>query len=164
MLLKHNKKGFSLVELLVVITIIAILSVTAYVALGGQTLKAKNSRRQQDLGAIQSALEIYYIENNNQYPTILSDLSAKYMPKLAKDPSTDSDYKYKRHTNKKKYQLGATLEDEDLANGVKAYVIGNTDAVTNLIDDGANADGTAGACTVDWDAAGGDQTCIPYSL
>ena len=63
--LKNSRKsGFSLVELLVVITIIAILSVTAYVALGGQTEKARNSRRMQDLTTIQSALEIYYIDNN----------------------------------------------------------------------------------------------------
>ena len=95
-------KGFSLVELLVVITIIAVLSVVAYTAVGGQTGKARNSRRQQDVSTIQSALEIFYIENNNRYPSQLDDGAAgstddlvpKYMPKMALDPATDAKYDY----------------------------------------------------------------------
>ncbi len=116
-------KGFTLVELLVVIAIIAILSVTAYVALGGQTGKARDSRRQSDLSAIQNALEIYFISNNSKYPVLLSDLKPKQMPKLPTDPSTDSDYVYAKKN--KTYQLGATLEGDD--GTYTAYVIGNSD-------------------------------------
>ena len=72
MFTKNLKKGFSLVELLVVITIIAILSVVAYTAVGGQTIKARNSKRMEDLTAIQQALEIYAIANNNKYPDSLN--------------------------------------------------------------------------------------------
>lgn len=169
---KISKKGFSLVELLVVITIIAVLSVVAYSAVGGQTGKARNSRRQQDLSTIQSALEIFYIENNNKYPSQLDDGAAgstddlvpKYMPKMALDPSTDDLYKYKvQLPAKKEYQLGATLEDEELTNDlrVKGYVIGNSDA--NLITDGTETDG-AGGCTVDGLSAGSDELCVPYLL
>ena len=140
------KKGFTLVELLVVITIIAILSVAAYVAVGGQTMKAKNSRRIQDISTIQSALEIYYVEKGS-YPDAVSvpsvhanfktydtsQLGAKYISKQPLDPwSTDTasiPYAYNVNGTKKQYQLAATLEDET-AN--KAYVVGNG---TDLIED-----------------------------
>ena len=69
-----KNSGFTLVELLVVISIIAILSVTAFVALGGQTGKARDSRRQADLAAIQSALEIHALNNLSQYPGTLADI------------------------------------------------------------------------------------------
>ena len=164
MLTKNIKKGFSLVELLVVITISAILSVTAYVALSGQTEKARNSRRQQDLSTIQSALEIYYIEMGSKYPSLLTDLTPKYMPKQSTDPasteSTTIKYEY-IHNSNKKYQLGATLEDDSATYFVKAYVIGNSDS--DLITGVKANDGTT-ACTVDSDAPGGDKTCIPYKL
>jgi len=158
---KSNKKGFSLVELLVVITIIAILSVTAYVALGGQTIKAKNSRRQQDLSTIQSALEIYYIENNNKYPDSLANLKPNYMPKIPTDPSaTSTSYKYE-HSSNKEYQLAATLETEVSPNYAKAYVIGNGDKLITGVEPI-----NGGACTTPADKklVDGIATCVPYKL
>lgn len=129
-----NRKGFSLVELLVVITIIAILSVVAYTAVGGQTTKAKDSRRMQDLTTIQTALEIFFADKG-EYPTKLdngtndqtgsaTDLVPKYMPKMALDPVTLKEYTYKTNTTRKKYQLAATLEKED--DKYEAYVVGNS--------------------------------------
>jgi prepilin-type N-terminal cleavage/methylation domain-containing protein len=159
-------KGFSLVELLVVITIIAILSVVAYTAVGGQTGKARNSRRQQDLSTIQSALEIFYIENMNKYPDelddgaagSLNDLVPKYMPKMALDPATDAEYDYEVTGNNKKYQLGASLEDEETPNGYTAYIIGNSE--TDMID-GVESDDMVTPCN---DIADGSETCVPYAL
>jgi prepilin-type N-terminal cleavage/methylation domain-containing protein len=125
---RTHKKGFSLVELLVVITIMAILSVVAYVALGGQTAKARNSRRMQDLGTIQSALEIYFVNNNNRYPAALSNLvTAELMTSVPTDPSgTDVapiSYAYAKSATSKKFQLAATLEEGE---SFKAYVVGNS--------------------------------------
>ncbi len=173
---KLNKKGFSLVELLVVITIIAILSVTAYVALGGQTTKAKNSRRSQDLSAIQSAVEIYFAENG-KYPDQLddgntsapeNDLVPKYMPKMAVDPNGDN-YLYGVTSTKKKYQLAATIENND--DTFKALVIGNSE--TDLIgiggapayptQAGVTYNGTAFvACAANTPVADGGS-CVPYN-
>lgn len=170
--------GFSLVELLVVITIIAILSVVAYTALGGQTEKARNARRQSDLSTIQSALEIYFIEHNNKYPSELDDgslvstdidLVPKYMPKMALDPTTGQKYDYKTNGTFKKYQLAATLEDDSLVSelGVKAYVVGNS--TTNIMSGlgliPANLP-TETSCTVNGlDPTNGyDEDCIPYKL
>jgi len=157
MIRKNNKKGFSLVELLVVITIIAILSVVAYTALGGQTAKARNSKRAQDLGTVQSTLEIYFIENANKYPDNLSDLVPKYMPKIPTDPSSATqEYSYAHDSSFKKYQLGATQETEDTPSFVKAYVIGNGDS---LLTNSVKYDHSA-TCT----ATDQSPTCIPYFL
>lgn len=151
--LNRKAKGFTLVELLVVIAIIAILSVTAYVALGGQTEKARNSKRQQDLAAVQNALEIFFVENNSHYPSQLDDgdpnssaddLVPDYMPKMIKDPAstdvTPLPYEYNTGGNDRKYQLGAVLVDED--GNYTAYVVGNGDdliAATDGTDCGATS-------------------------
>jgi len=158
--LTNKKKGFTLVELLVVIAIIAILSVTAYVAMGGQTGKARNSRRQQDLGAIQNALEIYFVEKNSFYPDNLSDLvTGKYMPKLPADPITKADYAYEHSTTKKTYQLGATLEDLSETTPYTAYVIGNNDTPILTGIDVPDTAGCSGGSPVD-----GSTTCVPMDI
>lgn len=158
------KRGFTLVELLVVMAIIAILSVTAYVALGGQTAKARNSRRQQDVSAVQSALEIYFVENFSKYPTALHDdgngatgpeLEPKYMPKLPTDPVPGHEYTYEVDSvTKKTYQLATTFEQDD--GTLKAYVTGNS--TTPLIKNGFDASCVAKVC----DVVDGSTTCLPY--
>lgn len=62
-----NKKGFTLIELLVVIAIIGLLSTLAVVALGSARQKARDSKRLSDLKQVQTALELYYTDNNS-YP------------------------------------------------------------------------------------------------
>lgn len=133
---KLFKKGFSLVELLVVITIIAILSVVAYTAVGGQTANARNAKRQEALAAIQSALEIYFIENNSRYPDALADLQPTYMPELPSDP-IGGNYGYAvSNPGKKNYIIATTLENQD--GTYQTYTVGNGGTVTlgGVEDDG----------------------------
>lgn len=174
------KKGFSLVELLVVITIIAILSVVAYTAVGGQTVKARDSKRKQDLNTIQSAMELFFIDKN-RYPDETAnvytvnntaksyqiidetDVPKKFLSQVPIDPrkaddddgdpvNQDLPYSYKYDSVNKAYQLAATFEDE---NGqMTAYVVGNSD--TDLIG-GVTAAG-ADCPTV----TNGSTTCFPY--
>lgn len=91
--IKNLKKGFSLVELLVVITIIAILSVVAYTALGGQTAKARDSRRMQDIATIQSALEIYFV-SNNRFPAPIAyvDTTVEWGYNAAVEPTLSNTF------------------------------------------------------------------------
>lgn len=157
--LNKGIKGFTLVELLVVIAIIAILSVTAYVALGGQTGKARNSRRQQDVGAIQNALEVYFVENFSKYPDNLTDLTPDYMPNLPVDPITKVTYAYNHTGTFKKYQLGATLEDLTDTEPYTAYVIGNNDGDILTGVDVPDTAGCGGANPAD-----GDTNCVPMDI
>lgn len=62
-----NKKGFTLIELIVVIAIIGLLSTLAVVALGSARTKARDSKRLADLKQLQTALELYYTDQN-AYP------------------------------------------------------------------------------------------------
>ena len=63
-----NKKGFTLIELLVVISIIGLLSTLAVIALGNAREKSRDARRVSDIKQIQTAMELYY-NDQNQYPT-----------------------------------------------------------------------------------------------
>ena len=56
------KQGFTLVELLIVITIIAILTIIGIVNYSSFNRSARDSKRQSDLKIIQSALEAYHAD------------------------------------------------------------------------------------------------------
>ena len=69
-----NKKGFTLFELLVSISIIAILTVIAMVSYSSAQKKARDAKRIQDVDAVGKALESYY-SDENEYPADQSSLS-----------------------------------------------------------------------------------------
>ncbi len=66
---KNNKLWFTLVELLVVITILAIISVVAYQNFGWAVDKAVWGRKISDISTIETALQQYKSENNYYPPT-----------------------------------------------------------------------------------------------
>lgn len=61
------RKGFTLIELLVVIAIIGLLSTLAVVALNSARQKARDSKRVSDVKQVQTALELYF-NDQNAYP------------------------------------------------------------------------------------------------
>lgn len=65
--MQKNEKGFTLIELLVVIAIIGLLSTLAVVALNSARQKSRDSKRVADIKQIQTALELYFADNNG-YP------------------------------------------------------------------------------------------------
>lgn len=65
--MKIKRQGFTLIELLVVIAIIGLLSTLAVVALGNARTKARDAKRMSDLKQLQTALELYYTDQN-AYP------------------------------------------------------------------------------------------------
>ncbi len=64
-----KQKGFTLVELLIVIIIIGILATLVIVTFSGVQAKARDSKRQTDIGALDSHVEAFYAEHG-WYPTL----------------------------------------------------------------------------------------------
>jgi len=61
--------GFTLVELMIVLVIVAILSAVAVPIYTSQVMKAKMSEADAALGTIRTELRVYYGENGD-YPTV----------------------------------------------------------------------------------------------
>ena len=63
------KKGFTLIELLVVVAIMGLLAALAVVALNNARARARDARRVSDVKQLQTALELYYLDQN-EYPDL----------------------------------------------------------------------------------------------
>jgi prepilin-type N-terminal cleavage/methylation domain-containing protein len=85
MLKKSRAHGFTLVELMIVVAILAILVAIAIPRFGRLIAKSHESTTKGNLGSIRAALSVYYGENDGIYPADdLTSLAfnAKYLPEL----------------------------------------------------------------------------------
>ncbi len=82
-----SKAGFTLVELLVVISIIGVLSSIAVVSLNDARTKARDALRKGDMAQMRTALNLYY-DDNIKYPICGSwDEGAEDLGATAQDGS-----------------------------------------------------------------------------
>lgn len=63
----QTKKGFSLIEILVAVTIISLISTTAFISYEQFQKKSRDAKRKSDLLELKVALEMYKT-NNGSYP------------------------------------------------------------------------------------------------
>jgi type IV pilus assembly protein PilA len=70
----NNKKGFTLIELMIVVAIIGILAAIAIPNFMNYQCKAKQSEAKSNLGAIRTAQEVYFAEKG-YYAASIGDLA-----------------------------------------------------------------------------------------
>jgi general secretion pathway protein G len=114
-----RRAGFTLFELLVSISIIAILTALATISFSNAQKKARDTKRIQDVDAVKKALEMYYSNNNYSYPTTedgLEDLTSDpvYLEKVPTDPK-GGDYAY-TYVGGDTFCFCAEMEDENKGN------------------------------------------------
>ncbi len=79
MILNYPGKGFTLVEILIVIAIIAILASTVLARLGSARLDGQDSRIKQQITAVKSQAEIIFGANNS-FLSVCPDTVALWSP------------------------------------------------------------------------------------
>lgn len=89
-----KRKGFMLLELIIVVAIIGILAAVAIPNLVGMTDEAKVAKIQSDLSTIGTAMEVYHVKRGGTYPADLSTLAGDngYLKKVPEPPTGAGTY------------------------------------------------------------------------
>ena len=86
----RTEKGYTLIELIVVMLIIAMLASLAVPRYFSSVQKSRDTVLKEDLSLMRSALDKYY-GDNDRYPAALDELvSRKYLRNIPPDPVTES--------------------------------------------------------------------------
>lgn len=88
-----RQKGFTLLELLVVISLIGILVSVGSVSYTTAQKKSRDSRRKADMKAVQSGFEQFYADNT-RYPQTSGEAGGAMVGGLPSDPKNSGSYVY----------------------------------------------------------------------
>lgn len=135
---KNQERGFTLIEIMIVVAIIAVMAATVGAKLFGNVTKAKQTKVQSDIQAISAQLSIYRLDNNN-FPSTDQGLEAlvakptgepaprnwkQLLDKVPKDPwgreylylSPGEHGEFDLYTLGRDGQSGGDEEDADIGN------------------------------------------------
>jgi general secretion pathway protein G len=89
-----NERGFTLIELVVVLSILCMLTTFAIPHYTEYIERSKEKKCMVDTSVIENAVNMYAADHDNNLPNDLNTLvTSKYLKKLNKDPwSKDYDY------------------------------------------------------------------------
>ena len=119
----YHQRGFSLIELMIVVALIGILAAIAIPNFLTYQARAKQSEAKMNLAAIHTAEVIYFAEKNAYGDTF---------DKIGFSVTTGSSprYQYRLGTDETGADLGGCTEPEkatEFATGFKAFAVGNID-------------------------------------
>ncbi len=141
-----KNKGFTILEILVVLAVLAILIGIAIPRIKGMQDQANISKVRSELKTIQTAIESYYINKNNTYPDSAPDITKRILgedaipqilPGVLYDPfaAAETEYGYVKDIDGKHYVIYSVGLDGiegaiNIQNGV--CNLKNADAVDNI--------------------------------
>ncbi|MBT6068911.1 type II secretion system protein [Candidatus Peregrinibacteria bacterium] len=135
--MKNTRKAFSLIELLIVITIIGILVVAFLPSITSGPSRARDVQRISDIADASLALEMYF-QDTGVYPDAVSDLLPASLESyfdsndLPADPSTGTVYHYETCDTKQGYIVAAKMENNKSTDN---YHQGTYSDTMGMIDD-----------------------------
>jgi prepilin-type N-terminal cleavage/methylation domain-containing protein len=125
----YMKRGFTLIEILIVVAIIAILASVVLVGLGPTQQAGRDARRLSDLRSVQNALELFY-SKCGFYPGTAAPTCTAGAPggdwtslstaikgatigvsSIPSDPSSDRTYAYGYNSGNSQYVIATALEN-----------------------------------------------------
>ncbi|MFH1522227.1 MAG: prepilin-type N-terminal cleavage/methylation domain-containing protein [Patescibacteria group bacterium] len=123
-----NKKGFSLTELMVAVSIIGSIATFASAQIDDIIPSARDAQRKGNIRQVQTALNLYY-DDNLEYPVsstsepstegwseiraILENEINTYMPEVPSDPLNTDQYVFKYWSDGQVFKLVYETEDPD---------------------------------------------------
>lgn len=133
---KTKNKAFTLVELIVVITILAILGTIAFISLQWYSTDARDSTRISDLSSMKTSLEVFHLDAwKYPVPTNWVDITYSWwvvwtqwsfwesvfsnvdkLDKIPTDPLTNKEYTYSITSNKNEFELAWLVEWDNISN------------------------------------------------
>jgi prepilin-type N-terminal cleavage/methylation domain-containing protein len=153
---KTQQEGFTLIEILIVVAIIAILASVTLIGLGPTQQAGRDSRRISDLHEVQTALELYYNKcgfypgtadcGTNSAVTSWANMTAALtdpttnigVTQIPEDPTTGKTYYYTQESGGENYVVGTVFEGS--GNSVFNGYVPPSDGVPNGMKSCSKAD------------------------
>jgi prepilin-type N-terminal cleavage/methylation domain-containing protein len=115
-----KKYGFTMIELLVVTTIVILLTTIGLVSYRQVGINARNGKRKTDLETVRQALVLYRVDegsypNTSNFSTMLSTATDYISAENIADPKNEAPYVYAYSSDGVTFTLQARLEPDNTA-------------------------------------------------